>query len=953
MDIDRLSEAEVFKELNTSPTGLSREEAHRRLLQHGPNSLQEVKGPPLTRRFLRQFTHFLALLLWVAAGLSFLAEALQPGQGMATLGWVILGVILINAVFAFIQEYKAERAVQALRRLLPSTAWVARSGHTQQVSRRELVPGDILLLEEGEQVSADARLIEAVHMRVDNAPLTGEAHPKSRRADPVTDPAAVDPLGAPNLVFAGTTVLSGRGRAVVYATGERTEFGKIARLAITAEPGLSPLQREIVKVTHVVALLSAIMGMIFFVIGITSGMGLWVSSIFGIGIIVANVPEGLLPTVTLALAMGSQRMARRKALIKQLTSVETLGCTTVICTDKTGTLTENRMRVDRLYVDGAPVEVVEGRLLVHGKEPSPFDREHWGPLFQAVTLCNNAKRVRRSDSGRIGVTGDPTEVALLEFADQYGLVDGERFPRMGELPFDADRKRMTTLHWVSGRMVAYIKGAPEFLLPLCNQTRVHGNDLPMTPSERATILAQSRAFAQQAFRVLAVATRDIETGIAQDLDADKVERNPTFLGLVAMMDPPHREVPEAVMRCRQAGVRVIMITGDHPLTAWAVARKIGLVPPESKESPDASVIEGTQLDALSDDELRQVLSRSLLKNPPSPFPSPSRGEGIIFPSPLRGEGEGGGASDTVFARMGPRHKMRIVSLLKAMGEVVAVTGDGVNDAPAIQKADIGIAMGVAGTDVAKGTADMILLDDNFATIVNAIEEGRAVYANIRKFVTYVLSSNVPEIVPYLGYGLFSIPLPLTVPQILAVDLGTDMVPALALGAEKPHPGIMKIPPRPRSERLLSLPLLLRAYAFLGLIEAGLAMAAFFWFLRAHGWTWGVPLDWSDPLYRQATTITFAAIVIAQVANVFACRSERVSTFRLGFFSNPFILWGIVVELVLLALIVYTPFGNLVFGTGSLPLWAWPPLILGAAGLLFADEIRKMVGAEREKVISHV
>jgi sodium/potassium-transporting ATPase subunit alpha len=912
-EFHRLHDTEVLKALDTSPSGLSHEEAHRRLLHAGPNSLQEIKGAPLASRFLRQFTHFLAILLWIAAGLSFLAEALHPGQSMATLGWAILGVILINAVFTFIQEYKAERAVQALRRMLPATAWVIRSGHAEQVSRRELVPGDILLLEEGEQVSADARLIEANHMRVDNSSLTGEALPRPRRIEPVP---AGNALDAPNLVFAGTTVLSGRGRAVVYATGLRTEFGRIAHLAASVEPSLSPLQQEIVKVTHLIALLSAVMGLAFFAIGISSGMGFWVSSIFGIGIIVANVPEGLLPTVTLALARGSQRMARRNAIIKQLTSVETLGCTTVICTDKTGTLTENRMRVDRLFVDGEEIEARDGLLLQGGREPSAFGLRNWQPLFRGFALCNNARRVRRHGN-QGSVSGDPTETALAEFAHAYGHKVGEdataeRFPRMSELPFDADRKRMSTIHWVEGKLAAFVKGAPELVLPLCDRALIRGNTFPMTPSEREKVLAQSGVFAHQAYRVLAMAMREIEQGPGV-LNADAVERDLVFLGLVAMMDPPHKEVPEAVARCRQAGIRVIMITGDHPLTALAVARKIGLVPAESSAGPAIAPIEGEQLDILSDEDLRTLLAPSTK-----------------------------GAPDPVFARMAARHKMRLVSQLKEMGEVVAVTGDGVNDAPALHKADIGIAMGVAGTDVAKETADMILLDDNFATIVAAIEEGRAVYSNIRKFVTYVLTHNVPEVVPYLAYGLFSIPLPLTVPQILAVDLGTDIIPALALGAEPPHADLMDVPPRPRSERLLSLPLLLRAYVFLGLIEAGIAMAAFFWFLNAHGWTWGTPLDWTNPLYRQATTITFAAIVIAQVANVFACRSERLSIFRLGFLSNPFILWGIAVELTLLALIVYTPLGNAIFGTGPLPLWAWGPLVLGAVGLLFADEIRKMV-----------
>lgn len=915
MNIIRLREPDVFKELDTSATGLSEEEARRRLARYGPNSLEEIKRAPLLGRLVRQFTHFLALLLWVAAGLSFLADALHPGQGMAALGWAILGVILINALFSFVQEYKAERAVQALHRLLPDTAWVVRGGQTRQVPPRSLVPGDLLLLEEGERVPADARLIEAVHMRVDNASLTGESAAKMRRADPEADPEAQDLLTAPNLVFAGTTVLAGHGRAVVFATGLQTEFGKIARLATTVEAGLSPLQREIVKVTHVVALLATGMGALFFLIGLSVGRGFWVSFLFAIGIIVANVPEGLLPTVTLALAMGSQRMAKRKALIKQLTSVETLGCTTVICTDKTGTLTENRMRVDRLYVDGRVLEVRGGHLVQNGRLVPLGDRAGKESLVQAVACCNNA-RPARGAAGHLLFTGDPTEVALLEFAQRHGVAWRTRPPRMGELPFDADRKRMTTLHWLEGKLVAFVKGAPEVVLPLCSRSRIRGKARPLPPPERDAVLSQSRAFAEQAYRVLAVASRHIESG-AQALDSDTVERDLTFLGLVALMDPPHREVPEAVARCRRAGVRVIMITGDHPLTALAVANQIGILP-GPREGPDRAkgpAIEGAQLDAMGDEDLRRLLA------PNAP-----------------------GGSDPVFARMAPRHKLRVVSALKAMGEVVAVTGDGVNDAPALQKADIGIAMGRAGTDVAKETADMILLDDNFATIVNAIEEGRAVYANIRKFVTYVLSSNVPEIVPYLGYGLFPIPLPLTVPQILAVDLGTDIVPALALGAETPHPGIMALPPRPRSERLLNLPLLLRAYAFLGLIEAALGMGAFFWFLRAHGWSWGMPLAWTDPLYRQATTVTLAAIVVAQVANVFACRSERVSAFTLGFFTNRFVLWGIAVELALLALIVYTPAGNLVLGTGALPWWIWIWLGAGAAGLLLAEELRKALVA---------
>ncbi|MCS6896702.1 MAG: cation-transporting P-type ATPase [Nitrospira sp.] len=913
-DIHRLSIEEVLRRLGTTEEGLSPEEALRRSSDYGPNILHEPRRSVPLRTLSRHFTHFLAVLLWVAAGLSFTADFMHPGEGMATLGWAIIGVIVINAAFAFVQEYKAERTFAALRRLLPNKAWVMRGGRPVEVDRRDLVPGDVLILEEGERVPADARLIEAVGMRVDNAALTGEARPKRRTADPVVDGHRLD---LPNLVFAGTTILSGHGRAVVFAVGMRSEFGKVAALATTTEAGPSPLQREIAKVTRIIAALSVTMGVVFFLIGLWTGLSVWTSFVFGIGIIVANVPEGLLPTVTLALAMSSQRMAKRNALIKHLPAVETLGCTTVICTDKTGTLTENRMKVDRFYVDGLVIESREGGFVAEGRLIGSTEAHRWRWFFDVLLHCHNAKRTRRAD-GRWAATGDPTEVALLEFVIDHGLAHRPPLRRMGELPFDADRKRMTTLHWSEGRLVAFTKGAPESVLPLCPTQLVRGTTVPMTETERTNVLNQSRAFAEQAHRVLAVAMREVAHQPEQ-IEVETIENSLTFLGLVAMVDPPRREVPEAVALCRRAGVRVVMITGDHPLTALAVAKAIGLAPEQAGHRTTAgstvplSVIEGTQLDQMSDEHLRRLLTPS---------------EAGSFP-PL-------------FARMTPRHKLRVVSILKEMGEVVAVTGDGVNDAPALKRADIGVAMGLAGADVAKETADMILLDDNFATIVHAIKEGRTVYDNIRKFSTYILASNVPEIVPFLGYGLAGWPLALTIPQVLAVDLGTDMIPALGLGAERPHDDVMDRPPRKRQERMLNWPLLLRAYLFLGLIEATTAMTAFFLYLAGGGWTWGTPLDWSSPLYREATTITLAAIVLAQVANVFVCRSDHLSVFRLGWFTNPMIVWGILAELVILALVTYTPAGNRLFGTSPLSLWVFGPLMLGGMGLLLAEELRKLL-----------
>jgi sodium/potassium-transporting ATPase subunit alpha len=909
-DIHQLSTEDVLKRLETGSGGLRPDEAQRRLAQYGRNVLSGPDHFSLLRGLARHFTHFLAILLWIAAGLSFAADFMRTGEGMATLGWAILGVIIINAGFAFFQEYKAERAVQALHRLLPDKAWVKRGGQSIEAARSEMVPGDVLILEEGERIPADARLIEASGIRVDNAALTGESKPKRRTAEATEDGHWLD---LPNLVFAGTTILSGHGQAVVFATGMRTEFGKIAKLTTTVETGLSPLQKEIIKVTRIVAVISLVMGATFFVIGLWTGLGFWISAIFGIGIIVANVPEGLLPTVTLALAMSSQRMAKRKALVKHLPSVETLGCTTVICTDKTGTLTENRMKVDRFYADGLVIESREGCFFTRGHMVSTADAEQWRPFFDVLLHCHNAKRVRQSD-GHSVVTGDPTEVALLEFAIEHGLAHRPPLRRMGELAFDADRKRMSTLHWAEGRLVAFTKGAPESVLALCTHTRVHNDAKPMTSDDRTRILNQSRLFAEQAYRVLAVAMRDVAHQ-PEHIEVETIENDLTFLGLVAMMDPPHREVPDAIAKCRQAGVRAVMITGDHPLTALAVARKIGLVPDQVTGPSTAfvPVIEGSQLDNMRDETLRRLLTPSRSNEP-----------------------------DPVFARMAPRHKMRIVSTLKEMGEVVAVTGDGVNDAPALKKADIGVAMGIAGTDVAKEIADIILLDDNFATIVNAIEEGRAVYDNIRKFTTYILASNVPEIIPFLGYGFLGLPLALTIPQVLAVDLGTDMIPALGLGTEQPLADVMDVPPRPRTERLLNLPLLLRAYLFLGVIEAAVAMGGFFLFLSSQGWSWGTPLDWSSPLYKEATTVTFAGIVLAQVANVFACRSDRLSITRLGWLTNPLILWGIVTELTILVLITYTPIGNEIFGTSPLPFWIFVPLALGAIALLLVEEGRKFI-----------
>ena len=701
-------------------------------------------------------------------------------------------------------------------------------------------------------------------------------------------------LHSRNALLAGTTVVSGTGQAVVCATGDHTEFGRIAHLTQTVRHTSFPLQRDIARLSRVLALLAATLGISFFLIGLTIPLSFSQNLLFAIGIIVANVPEGLLPTVTLALAMGAQRMARRNVVIRHLPAVETLGSTTVICTDKTGTLTENRMHVRRLYLAGAFAEVNDGEEL---EALATLHRE----FFATLRLCQDLKET--GEQGERAFLGDPTEVALAELAARVTSAD-PAFPRIDEVPFDSDRRRMSTLYRTPEGLLLYAKGALETLLPLCSEVTTTAGRCAMTPEWRRRLLEAEGAMAQDGLRVLSVACRQID----EDYDRDHLEENLILTGLVGLDDPPRCAVPEAVRIARQAGIRVIMITGDHPQTATAVARQIGLV-----TSDATAVITGDELQRMSNIELQLALD----------------------------------TPEIVFARIAADQKMQIVRVLQQKGETVAATGDGVNDAPALRQADIGIAMGVTGTDAARETADMVLADDNFVSIVAAIEEGRAVFDNIRKFLTYVLSSNIPELIPYLAFVLFRIPLPLTIIQILAVDLGTDMLPALALGAEPPSPLVMQRPPRARGRSLLDAGLLGRAYGFLGLLEAVAAMAAFFFVLVRGGWSMGdsiAPQDRLFPVYLQATTAYLSAIVVMQIVNVFLCRSERESVLAAELRSNRLILSGIAAELVLILAIDYTFWGNALFGTAPIELRVWLFIMPFAAGMLILEELRKRIAS---------
>lgn len=885
MKIHQLPLTDVLASVRSQATGLSSSEAAARLKEYGPNRVEAAARQPWPLRLAREFTHLFSLILWIAAGLAFLADQFAPDQGMARVAIAVVLVILISGLFSFWQEARVERTLAAMQNLLPDQVEVWRDGHPVTLSADQVVPGDVLHLAQGDNVPADCRLLEAFGLRINRATLTGESRPIS--ADPA--PSQVErPLESPNLLlFAGTALIAGQGKAVVFATGAHTEFGRIAKLTQGGKEEESPLRREIAHLSQSIAYIALTMGLVLLALGGLLGIPFWRDVMLALGIIIALVPEGLLPTLTLSLVLAAQRLAKRQVLIRHLPSVETLGSVTVICTDKTGTLTENRMAVRDLYLDNRRLSLADFRA------DTSLTARH-GRLLQAARYCQDL--TESPEGNGPPYSGDPLEVALAEMAGALGIGPATA-PRLDEFPFDSERMCQSVVYGEGDHQVLYCKGAREVVLPRCTRHGINGTGEPLTPADRQAIIEAEDAMAREGLRVIALAWRSLPPGLPREQQEAELE----FCGLVGMADPPRAEVDQAIATCHRAGIRVIMVTGDHPRTAQAIAQQIGLCP-----HGQAPVITGEQLQHLGPVQLQQALDEPHL----------------------------------LFARVAADQKMRIVEALKAKGEIVAVTGDRVNDAPALRAAHIGIGMGRSGTDVAKEAADMVLLDDHFASIVNAIEEGRAVFQNIRKFLTYVLVHNVAELFPSLAFALFPIPLPLTPVQALGIDMGSDSLTALGLGVEKGNPERMAQPPRSRHERLLSPAVSLRAYAFLGLIEAAAALSAFFFVLAQGGWHYGDALGPHTLLYRQATTACLAAIVTLQVANVFLCRSALRSIFTTGVGGNPLILWGVVVEVVALALAAYTPWGNALFGTAPLPGRVWVFLLPWVAVMVGLEEGRK-------------
>jgi P-type Ca2+ transporter type 2C len=870
-----LASAAAIEAASSSASGLSAAEAADRLARHGPNALRA--GPRVSAWALlaSQFRNVLILILLAATAASALL-----GQMVEAIAITV--IVLLAVLLGFVQEYRAERAIEALREMAAPHAVVLRDGRELDIPARDVVPGDVVLLVAGNRVPADGRLLDAVNLQTQEAALTGESMPVDKHCEAL-DEADLAVGDRRNLVFAGTTVAAGRGRALVVATGMESEFGRIARLLDTVEVGRTPLQLSLDRLGRQLARAALIVVLVIAALGIARGEPIVQMLMFAIALAVAVVPEALPAVVTISLALGVQRLVKRRALMRRLPAVETLGATTLIATDKTGTLTLDQMTVRRIWCAGRMIEVSS-----HGYEPIGEFTDEDGPraadeplrrLLAAALLASDAEVERDEESGRWLAHGDPTEAALVVAAGKAGLrrADlGVTHPRVQEVPFSAETKRMTTLHRTATGTVAFGKGAPEPILDSCTALMGPDGERPMDDAARAGILAAARSMAEQAMRVLAVAARTSAT-------LDNCERDLTLLGLVGMTDPPRPEVPAALAECAAAGIRVVMITGDHPLTAAAIARELGI--------GEGRAMTGAQVEAMDDTQLVTAV------------------DGV-----------------DVFARVSPAHKLRIVTAFQARGHVVAMTGDGVNDAPALKRADIGVAMGVSGTDVAREAAAMTLTDDNFASIVAAIREGRAIYSNIKKYLMFLLSSNIGEIGLMAGAMLLGMPLPMSAVQILYLNLATDGLPALALAVDPADGTLMRRPPRNARAGIFS-----RSVVTLMLVGGAWSMVAnlglFAWALAS-----GRGID-------EAMTMTFVSLVLIQFFKAYNFRSDRTSVLVRPF-RNRWLNLAIAWELCLLAVVVYLPWIKEPFGTYALTVADWTIILLVSATIVPVLELVK-------------
>lgn len=845
----------AFSLLGSSEQGLSSQEAQKRLSTYGPNVLVEIRPPQWPKLLAAQFNNLLIIMLIAAAGLSFYV-------GKQIDGIVIFIAVLISVLFGFFQEYKAESALSALKSLTNPKALVLRGGKEELIDARHLVPGDIVLLGEGDKIPADCRLLEGANISVDQSALTGESHPTHKKEGELAEHTHL--AERENMLYAGTTIVRGHGRALVATTGKLTEFGKIASSLSTTAEEQAPLQKSLSELGKKIGFVAIALSLLFFLFGMWRGESFEYMFVVAISLAVASIPEGLPTIITITLAVGVQAMSRKKAIVRRLPAVETLGSATVICTDKTGTLTQNRMTVTHLWVEDFTL-TFDGIGLEEGKMqlPEGASANLAQKALEIGVLCNSATFVYKDDK-LSSIAGDPTEAALLVCAQKGGLVPDRlrsSHKLAAELPFDSDRKMMSAVRSTQNGHVSFVKGAPEMVLPHCKKLLTSSGEVPINPALSRKLHSQIDAFSSQALRVLALAYKSVKEKPHYALD--DTERDLVLVGFVGMMDPPRKEVAGAIEKCRRAGIRVIMVTGDSRPTAVAIARQIGLMEEGQEQT---HVLGGDEIETLDEYRLSQRLS-----------------------------------SVCVCCRTTPEQKLRIVSALSKKGEVVAVTGDGVNDAPAIKRASIGIAMGISGTDVAKEVSDMVLMDDNFSTIVAAIEHGRSIYRNIKSFVRYQFSTSVAAMTAMFVPPFLGLPLPMSAIQILWVNIIMDGPPALALGAEPASEGEMDKPPRNPRADFVSRNMLL-SIATTGIFMAGITLFCL--------WLY-------SPLSEQkAVTVAFTTFVFLQLANALNCKSPDTSLFR-TFFSNKYLLLALVLSITLQLCIIYLPQLQQIFGTTAL------------------------------------
>lgn len=890
----------VLAELKSSEKGLTQNEAGRRLEKYGRNELKKKGGIGPAGIFLSQFASPLVIILIAAAAIAFF---LGERKDSAVIG----AVVAINAVIGFIQEFKAEKALEALMKMIAPKARVIRNGKESVIDARLAVPGDVIVFEAGDRVAADARIFECYEVQAQEAALTGESSPVCKTAEAISGQnIAVGDMR--NLIFAGTSISSGSGKAVVTSTGMNTEFGKVAKLTQEVRKEATPLQKELSRAGRFIgAAVIAICAVVFVIIllraGVLSKNVVVEGFIFAVALAVAAVPEGLLATVTVSLALGMRRMVRKNAIVKRLNSVETLGSTTVICSDKTGTLTKNEMTVKEIYADGRLTEVSgvgyepEGEFSSGNKVLGKEALARMGLMFSIGALCNNSSL--EQSKGRWGITGDPTEAALIAASYKAGFRKqqlAEKYRKLYEFPFDSARKMMSVIVKSDGGAQAFVKGAPSEVIKRCDRILVNGKETRLTEAKRKELLRKDDEMASKALRVLALAYRKVNANGRYRIE--DAEKGLTFAGLAGMIDPPREGVKESVALCRKAGIRVIVITGDHGTTARAIAQKVGIA---TEHTP---VIEGTALDRMGEKQLHRALEH-----------------------------------DPIFARVSPDHKLRIVKALEKMGQIVAVTGDGVNDAPALKKASIGVAMGITGTDVSQEAADMVLADDSFSTIVTAVEEGRSIYSNIQKFMRYLFSSNLGEIVLIFLAMIAGLPYPVLAVQILWINLVTDVFPALALAVEPPEPDIMERKPRDPKKKMITTKIFLRWLEAGAVIGIG-TLAVFIVYLLKGGWAFGAAETVQNPAYLKALTMSFTVLVVFQLVNVFNCRSDDKTLSRLGLFTNKWLIMGVLGSLMLQIIVVHSGFFQKAFYTVALSPFEWVIVILAALTIFAYDEIGK-------------